>query len=289
MILKREEEKSLIKKRTELEKRYKDAEEIVKKAEKLMAQVGVAMEVLTGNLGGIIETIEDMNKRQLLGVKIIQAQEEERQRVARDIHDGPAQTMANVVLKAELCERLLSLDVGKTKEELKNLKKIVRESIKDVRRIIYDLRPMSLDDLGLIPTVQRYAHKFTEDTEIDVNVIVHGEAREIDSIIEIAVFRIVQEALNNVRKHSKAKNVKVKLEYGTQYLRAVIEDNGVGFDLSKELSKNDNKDTGFGLMGMRERAELLNGNVNIKSVMGQGTKIIIKIPLNNKEVTNENE
>jgi two-component system sensor histidine kinase DegS len=283
LMLKRQEEKNLIQKRQELEMRYKNAVELVKRAEKLITQVGVAMEILTGNLEDIVETIEDMNKRQMLGIKIIQAQEEERQRVARDIHDGPAQSMANVVLKAELCERLLTLDVERAKNELRNLKEIVRESIRDVRKIIYDLRPMSLDDLGLIPTVERYAQKFKEDTGIDVEVMTYGYQRSIQSVIQIAMFRIIQEALNNIRKHSKAKNVKIKIEFSMTNLNVVIEDDGIGFNVSNNLKEDSKTNSGFGIIGMKERAELLEGKLGIKSEMGQGTKIIVTIPINKKE------
>lgn len=283
LILKRQEEKDLIQRRKDLELRLKNAHEIVNKAERLVAQVGIAMEYLSGNLGNIIETIEDMQKRQLLGIKIIQAQEEERHRVARDIHDGPAQSLANVVIKAEICERLMKIDMEKAKEELKNLKQIVRNSLKDVRRIIYDLRPMSLDDLGLIPTVQRYTSKFMEETGMQVNVILHGNEKEIDSIIEIAVFRIIQEALNNIRKHSKATLVDVKIEMTLNTLNVVIEDNGVGFDIREKLSEKNSPESGFGLMGMRERTELLGGKINIKSSIGEGTKIIIMVPIEKKE------
>lgn len=283
LMLKRQEEKNLIQKRQELEMRYKNAVELVKRAEKLITQVGVAMEILTGNLEDIVETIEDMNKRQMLGIKIIQAQEEERQRVARDIHDGPAQSMANVVLKAELCERLLTLDVERAKNELRNLKEIVRESIRDVRKIIYDLRPMSLDDLGLIPTVERYAQKFKEDTGIDVEVMTYGYQRSIQSVIQIAMFRIIQEALNNIRKHSKAKNVKIKIEFSMTNLNVVIEDDGIGFNVGNNLKEDNKTNSGFGIIGMKERAELLEGKLGIKSEMGQGTKIIVSIPINKKE------
>ncbi len=132
--------------------------------------VSVASEYLQGNMDEILLTVDDLNKRQYLGIKIIEAQEEERQRLARDIHDGPAQSMANIIVKTELCERLMDIDQVRAKSELENLKVIVKDTLKDVREIIFDLRPMSLDDLGLIPTLERYIYDFSEDTGIETSL-----------------------------------------------------------------------------------------------------------------------
>ncbi|WIV10508.1 sensor histidine kinase [Proteiniborus sp. MB09-C3] len=280
-ILKKQEEKELICRRTELELNLKRTYEIVQKAEKLVSQVGVAMDFLKGNLSDIFETIEDMHKKQLLGIKIIEAQEEERMRVSREIHDGPAQSMANVVLKAELCERLLAIDINQSRLELRKLKDIVRGSLKDIRKIIYDLRPMSLDDLGLVPTIKRYTDNFTDETGINVELMVINEQQSINSIIEIACFRIIQEALNNISKHSRARDVLIKIEQTMDKISIVIKDNGIGFEMNN-LKRNPEKN-GFGLIGMKERAELLNGKLDIISAFGEGTKIILTIPLERKD------
>lgn len=160
LAVKREMERFLIKRRNELEIRIKDTLKTVQRADKLITQVGAALGYLTGDLQEISLQLEGLQHKQLLGLKIIKAQEEERQRVARDIHDGPAQMLSNVVLKAEICERLIDVDLDQARSELQNLKKIVRDSLQDVRKIIYNLRPMSLDDLGLIPTLQRYILTF---------------------------------------------------------------------------------------------------------------------------------
>ncbi len=283
LILKREEEKNLLEKRRDLEIRLKNAKEVVKNAEKLVGKVGVAMDYLSGNLSDIMGTIDDMNRKQYLGIKIIEAQEEERQRVARDIHDGPAQSMANVVLKAELCEKLMKIDVDKARNELKFMKTIVRNSLRDIRKIIYDLRPMSLDDLGLIPTVKRYVSTFVEDTGINTQVKVLENKKKISSIIQIASFRILQESLNNIRKHSKATDVLIKIEVSNENLNIVIKDNGVGFNKDKKIEDTSPESNGFGLIGMKERAELLNGRVEVSSAIGEGTKILIIIPLERKD------
>jgi len=168
LVIKREKEKYYIKRRNDLEVRIKEVLKTIKRADNLMAHVGVAMEFLCGDLINLGNQIEDMQLRQAWGFRIIKAQEDERQRVAREIHDGPAQSMSNVVLKAEVCEKLIDVDIEKARLELQNLKRIVRESLVDVRKIIYNLRPMSLDDLGLVPTLQRYTSTFRDENNIDV-------------------------------------------------------------------------------------------------------------------------
>ncbi|WP_427338928.1 sensor histidine kinase [Caloranaerobacter sp. DY30410] len=283
LMLKRQEEKDLINKRRELELRLINAQKVLKKAERLVTQVGVALEYLSGNLSDLSETIEDMHKKQLLGIKILKAQEEERQRVARDIHDGPAQSLANVVIKTEICERLLDIDVNKVRDELKNLKNIVRESLKDIRKIIYDLRPMSIDDLGFIPTIKRYGYNFSEETGINVEVFVIGQFKSMESIVEITLFRIIQEALNNIKKHSKAKNVQIKIETTLNNINIAVKDDGIGFDVEKKLKETNIAEGGFGILGMRERVELLNGELEIISSIGRGTSIIFKIPIDGKD------
>lgn len=284
LALKREEEKSLIEKRNELEIRLKNSLEVVSKADNLVKQTNVIVKYLSGNLDDIIKTMDDINKRQYLGIKIIEAQEAERQRLARDIHDGPAQSMANILLKSELCEKLLSRDIDKTRKELNELKEIARLTLKDIRKTIYDLRPMSLDDLGLIPTVQRYISNFMNDSNIDIQLKVIGQTKDIDSTIKIATFRVIQEALNNIKKHSKADRVTITIENLIDRINVLIIDNGVGFDSTTNFQKKCTTiDSGFGIVSMRERAELIGGLFQIKSKPGQGTKVFLTIPIDRKD------
>ncbi len=288
LAVKREQEQHYIRRRNELEIRIRDSYKTIQKAENLITHVGAALGYLTGDLLEISTQLEDMQQRQFLGLKIIKAQEDERQRVARDIHDGPAQLMSNVVLKAEICERMIDVDLAKAREELQSLKKIVRESLQDVRKIIYNLRPMSLDDLGLIPTLQRYIMTFQEDTGISVSFRTRGASDEIKPVISLTVFRIVQEAINNIIKHSGAKNVSISLEFLEKSLKLYIYDDGSGFDTEKQKSKTEDMSSGFGLLGIKERIELLGGALNIISELGKGTRLNIAIPfIQEKGDTNE--
>lgn len=283
LAVKREQEQFFIKKRNDLEVRIKDSYITVQKAENLITQVGAALGYLTGDLQEVSAQLEDMQQRQIVGLKIIKAQEDERQRVAREIHDGPAQLMSNVVMKAEICERLIDSDVEKAKEELRNLKKTVRESFQDVRRIIYDLRPMSLDDLGLVPTLQRLIMNYQEETDKVVSFRSKGNFDDIKPLISLTVFRIVQEAINNIEKHSSAKNVVVNIEALERELKLYIFDDGKGFDVKILKIRNDDISSGFGLLSMKERVELLDGEFQISSEPGKGTRINITIPFFEEE------
>lgn len=281
LALKREQERQLILQRTDLEQQIRKMREIVERSEYLASHVTVAMNYLTGALFNIGDTLEELQKKELLGVKVIMAQEEERQRISRDIHDGPAQSLTNIVIKCEICEKFFDIDEERTKREIRELKGLARESLKEIRGIIFDLRPMSLDDLGLIPTLEQYIAKFQRDTGIDVQLIARDKDMELDSVIEVAVFRIIQEALNNIKKHSKAHQCTIELNIKDDNLVGTISDNGVGFDMDEvESAKGTLKEeSGFGIYSMRQRAELLKGRVNIRSKQGEGTDVKFEIPL----------
>ena len=276
-MIKQNEEQQLIHRRNDLERRLKLSKETTSKAESLVSKVGVAMGYLSGGLMDLSEQLEDIREKQTLGIKIIKAQEEERKRVAREIHDGPAQLMANLVIKTELCEKLLERDPDQVKVELNSLKELARMSLKDVRKIIYDLRPMSLDDLGLIPTVQRFISNYMDETKQNVELHVFGEPVALAPIVELASFRIIQEALNNVKKHAGADYVHVKLEFTKKFIKLLVSDNGKGFDKANVKSQDING--GYGLLSMKERVDLLNGKLDVISTPGKGTKILAGIPL----------
>lgn len=270
----REQEQNLRRQRDDLEIRLKSLKNTVEKAENLVSQVGAVLGYLGNEMGGMVTKIESLQQSQIFGAKIIQAQEEERRRVAREIHDGPAQAMANVVFRAEVCERLVDVDMERAKNELKDLREQVRFCLKETRKIIFDLRPMTLDDLGLIPTLRRFLDTMKERTGILTEVRVIGGERRLDSYLEIGLFRVIQEALNNVEKHANASMVKVVVEFGTGFVSAGIEDNGQGFDPNERAVGES-----FGLLGMRERMNILSGELNIKSQQGYGTKITVKVPV----------
>ncbi|NLO38425.1 MAG: sensor histidine kinase [Ruminiclostridium sp.] len=279
LAINREREKFAILRRNDLERRIKEAFVTVSKAESLVSQVGTIMDYLSGDLSNLNDHLDDSEKRKYLAIRVIKAQEEERSRVAREIHDGPAQSMSNVVLKAEICEKLIDINIDQARSELQNLKKIVRESLKDVRRIIYDLRPMSLEDLGLLPTLQKYVESFSLETGIDI--IFHRRGLDMvvdDKNLNLTIFRVVQEALNNIRKHSKAKTGEVRVEFTPLSVSLKISDNGQGFDANALQVAKDDHSSGFGLMSMKERIELMLGKMEISSQPGKGTVVKVVLP-----------
>lgn len=272
-------EQDLRRQRDEAEKRLKVLAVMVAKAEALVTQISVVIDYLSSHMEQVVDEVESLQQRQFFGVKIIKAQEEERLRVSREIHDEPAQVMANVIFKAELCERLIDTDVDRARAELKTLKEQVRKCLTETRKIIFDLRPMTLDDLGLAPTVRRLLESIEERTSIHTGLKVLGGEKRLVSPIEIGLFRIIQEALKNAEKHGKATSMNVVLEFRHNFISTIIEDDGIGFDVK---SKEENPDN-IGLLSMRERTELLGGQIIIKSVKDTGTRIYIKIPLVEEE------
>lgn len=270
----REREANLRRRRDELDLRLRSLKTTADKAEVLASQVGVALNFLSNQMGHVLSHLENLQQRQAYGARIIKAQEEERRRVARDIHDGPAQAMANVVFRAEVCERLIETDIDRAKEELKELREQVRMVLRETRKLIFGLRPMTLDDLGLAPTIKRLLDNMKERGGINAEIRVSGQEVRLDPPTEVGLFRVIQEALTNVEKHSKAKLVRVRLDFRSNAVSASVEDDGIGFE-SMEIISNES----FGMTGMKERLSLLGGEVTVKSQKGKGTKVYINVPL----------
>jgi two-component system sensor histidine kinase DegS len=274
LALENQREQMLINMRNDLEKRLKNAKETLIKAESLVNHVGVAMDFLSGNLDNLSTHIEGINNKNKLAIKVLESQEQDRKKVAREIHDGIAQTMSNVVLKAELCNKLCDIDNQRAKVELNNLKGLTRNALEEVRGIIYDLRPMSLDDLGIVSTLDRYIKKFSDESKLKIDFSVKGAVVELENVIRIALFRVAQEALNNVVKHSQASSVQISLNFAEEYVELFIKDNGNGFDVnSVKITEN----SGYGICGMKERISLLNGDFIIKSQIDRGTVCMVRV------------
>lgn len=274
----RQREKVLIERRNELELRLKNLEKTVKRAENLVGQISVVLNYLTSDLMQVNELLEDAKEKQEFGLRIIEAQEEERRRLSREIHDGPAQMLANVMMRSELIDRI-SREKGMNEAlmEVKNLRTMVRSALYEVRKIIYDLRPMALDDLGIIPTLKRYLSTIEEYNNIDIKFLILGKEKRLAPRLEVALFRLVQEAVQNAVKHAKATEIQVKIELTRTYGNLQIKDDGKGFDPTIK------KENAFGIVGMRERVELLKGEITIDSVINKGTVIKIHVPLMGEE------
>ncbi|HZG57504.1 sensor histidine kinase [Paenibacillus sp.] len=291
LSINREKESNLKSRRDDLQKRIRNIDRTIERAEALFSQMNVVLEYLSGDLGQVTRILESAKNRQLLGLKIILAQEDERRRIAREIHDGPAQSMANLILRTDIAERMLAKgEYDVVKAELADLKQNVRTELEEVRKIIFNLRPMALDDLGLVPTIRKLTQDFEEKMKIRTRFELRGKERRLATGMEVALFRLVQESLTNVAKHADATHATVEMSFlGDSAVRVVIADNGVGFDLNRWSSKAAaGESASFGLVGMRERVELLEGKFEIESNVNAGTKIAIEVPLDDGSKEEEN-
>lgn len=204
---------------------------------------------------------------------IIQAQEAERQRLSRQMHDGPAQALSNFILQTEIAMRLFDMNQDQAREELENLKQSATATFQKVRDFIFELRPMMLDDLGLVPTLKRYVEAFKEQNNSDVRLIVSGVERRLESYIEVMIFRAIQELMGNAVRISQATKITVAIDISDTSVKVGTEDNGKGFDVDTLL-----EGSGMGVKVIKERVEMLGGNLEINSVIGQGSNIIFQIP-----------
>lgn len=208
---------------------------------------------------------------------VINAQEAERQRLSRQMHDGPAQALSNFIVQSEIANRLLDIDPKRAKNELDNLKASAMNTFKEVRTFIFELRPMMLDDLGLFPTVRRYVDNFKDQTGADVNLNLKGSERRLESYLEVMIFRALQELLGNAFRHNLDGGIKpqisLQIMMDDNVIKVQVSDNGRGFDPAIV-----EKDQGLGLKLIRERVELLGGYFEIDSVVGKGARITFQVP-----------
>lgn len=269
------EEKLLRGRRDDLERNMRGLLDTIEKADQLVNQVNVVLNYLSEDLKDVGPALKNAKMKEDFAIRVIEAQEEERKRISREVHDGPAQMLANVLLRTDLITR--SYDekgVERAIQELRDLKGMVRDTLHEVRRIIYDLRPMALDDLGIVPTLKKYLNSvqdYNEGTYIEFSS--RGEDRRMPMNYETAIFRLVQESVNNAIKHGSAKEIRVNFEWLKENVNISIKDNGTGFDMG--LTKQNS----FGIVGMKERIDLLDGTMDIQSEIGQGTRIMFIIPI----------
>jgi len=209
--------------------------------------------------------------------QIVKAQEEERRRVARELHDGVSQLFGGLVLRLRLLEEAQTPE--QVQDRLGELRHICAMATLEVRRLARGLHPVVLDDLGLAGALERYAAEFSSAFGIrtDVHVLALAPGR-VPRPVEVALYRAIQEALTNAAKHAAARTISVVVEQRTGLVRAIVEDDGKGFD-SQSLLQSSTDSEHLGLSSMRERAALLGGSVRVESRPGAGTTIDISIPL----------
>lgn len=207
--------------------------------------------------------------------KVVAAQEAERQRIARDLHDETGQSLTAIGMGLRGLSDEMKGRSGK-RETLDQLQSLTSDALRELQRIIADLRPAHLDDLGLSSTLRWYTSRLHEMFQLNVRLDISGEEHPLDETVKIAVFRIIQEAVNNIIKHSRATSARISLEYREKSVHILVRDNGVGFDLDA-VRKRDGR-VSLGLAGMNERAALLGGTVEIHSRPDYGTEVEAMIP-----------
>ncbi len=207
---------------------------------------------------------------------IIEAQEQERKRLARQMHDGPAQSLTNLILQAEICERLFDNNPNQARTELASLKTASNTTFQKIRDFIFDLRPMMLDDLGLVPTLRRHIENFEKKTGIATSLRVIGTERRLSPDLEVTLFRAIQELLLNAELHANSSQIQVMLDLQDKGVIATVEDNGQGFDVAEAIAQSRAHKT-LGLASVRQRVEMLNGSVRFQSSPGRGTQVRIEL------------
>ncbi len=230
---------------------------------------------LIDTMNSMLDGLESYREQvRLLSRQVLTAQEEERQRIARELHDETAQSLTSLLIGLRMLEKCT------TPEELaariSELRSQTGRTLEEVRKMAVDLRPSALDDLGLVAALQWYTDDLARRTQIDVDFRATGLETRLPDDVEVVVYRIIQEALTNVVKHANATHVDVSLARENGIVSASVIDNGCGFNLE---TVRRSQDRGLGLFGMQERVSLVGGTFRIITQPGQGTRVTISIPL----------
>jgi signal transduction histidine kinase len=222
------------------------------------------------------EVLAGREQLQGLSQRLIEAQETERRRVSRDLHDEAGQSLTALKISLELMQADLRADSEKSHQSLQEAVTLTNQTLEQIRLLAQDLRPPELDVVGLNPTLEDYCHDFAEHARLPIDYA-GTELPELPDAVTICFYRVLQEALTNVAKHAHASHVWVALRCDADTLSLSVEDDGQGFDIPTEVSVS-RQPRGIGLVGMRERLELLRGKLEIKSRPGQGTRLVAYAP-----------
>jgi len=207
---------------------------------------------------------------------IIQAQEEERQRLSRKMHDGPAQALSNFILQTEIAVRLFDIDQERAREELDMLKTSATSAFQQVRDFIFELRPMMLDDLGLVPTLKRYIENYKDQTGTSIRLTINGVERRFETYVEVIIFRAVQEILAFSIRQGQANQISVQMNISETLVKVTIDDNGKGMEEPMLESGS------MGLKIIKDRVEMMGGFMEFDFRPERGSQVVFQVPIGAK-------
>lgn len=210
--------------------------------------------------------------------RIIQAEEDARKELARDLHDGPTQTVSAIVMRINFIRSLLMRDPRQAVQELEKVEELAKGAVRDIRGMLFTLRPLVLETQGLAAAIETVGHRLRENDGINVHVVGGEYGDMLNERAQGVVFYIIDEALGNARKHAQAKNIEVRFWKEKELFAARVRDDGVGFDVSA-VNKNYSSRGSLGMVNMHERATLIDGSLRVDSAEGRGTAITLVVPL----------
>lgn len=247
---------------------------------------------ILGLLTAMNSMLERLNARSLqlhaLSERAINAQEEERKRMARNLHDETAQSLSTLIIQLERLEDLAAKNAPALQSRLAEARRLASMMLEDLRKLIWDLRPSLLDDLGLVPAIRWFARTKLAEKNIEVDFDVPGETFRLDPYMETMLYRISQEAVNNILRHSQARSVSIRLTTDDRCVCLEVQDDGQGFDVG-ETSEQAVSQKKLGLLGITERISLVGGSMHIDSRPGSGTDLHVCIPLILRELPQEQQ
>ncbi len=221
-------------------------------------------------------TKEVTEEETLYGIKILEKQEMERNRIARDLYDSSVQILNNLIHKCDICSKVVDKDPLRAKLELETMSKSLHETIEEMNSIIYNLRPMSMDNTNLEESIAKFIEEIKKETAINITFGIKGEQIELPLTMKLTFIRIIKEAVLNAIKHSYCNNVHISIIYEVDKIIIYVEDDGIGFDVD---SIYNSEKVCLGLSMLKERVYLLAGTVDIESTEGKGTRIEVIVPI----------
>jgi len=234
-----------------------------------------AFEQLRGTLNSMLDAVATYRRRlRNLSSQVITAQEEERKRISRELHDETAQSLTSLLVRLRLLQDARDLD--EVKVGAAQLRELTAQTLEEVRKLAVELRPTTLDHLGLVAALEWYSREYAQRLDAEVDFRTEGLAGRLHPEVELVIYRVVQEALTNIARHAQATRAQIALLFRDDAVEVEVEDDGLGFDLQEATST---RERGLGLFGMRERVELIGGTFAIDSRIGQGTCINVRVPI----------